>query len=212
MLHGSLAHAESTGQVATWRSLPRPAPRSCTAHWSPRGGRALDSFASYRRRGLRIGMGTDTWPPDMILNMQLGLMLGRVMEGDAGAVRAEDLFDAATIGGANALGRTDLGRLMPGAMADIVVFDFSNDRIGQVIDPIQTLLIGALGRDVRHVVVGGRTVVTDGTVPGFDMHAANARAQAQFERLVARYPECTLGHPPVSGIFSSSYPMHLRAP
>lgn len=26
-------------------------------------------------------MGTDTWPPDMVLNMQLGLMLGRVMTG-----------------------------------------------------------------------------------------------------------------------------------
>jgi cytosine/adenosine deaminase-related metal-dependent hydrolase len=49
----------------------------------------------------------------------LGLMLCRVVEGDAAAVRAEDLFDAATIGGANALGRFDLGRLQPGAAADI---------------------------------------------------------------------------------------------
>jgi len=177
---------------------------------SARGGRALDSFAGYRRRGLRIGMGTDTWPPDMILNMQLGLMLGRVMEGDASAVRAEDVFDAATIGGADAIGRPDLGRLVPGAMADIVVHDFSNDRIGQVTDPIQTLLIGASGRDVRHVVVGGRTVVTDGTVAGFDMHAATARAQVQFEGLMARYPERTIGHPPVGGIFSSSYQVHGR--
>jgi hypothetical protein len=42
-------------------------------------------------------MGTDTWPPDMLLNLQLGLMLCRVMEGDPAAVRAEDLFDAATM-------------------------------------------------------------------------------------------------------------------
>ena len=112
---------------------------------SARGGRALDSFAGYRRRGLRIGMGTDTWPPDMVLNMQLGLLLCRVMDGEPTSVRAEDMFDAATIGGADALGRPDLGRLMPGAMADIVVFDFGNDRIGQTIDPIQTLLIGAPG-------------------------------------------------------------------
>ncbi len=62
------------------------------------------------------------------------------MEADASAIRAEDLFDAATIGGADALGRPDLGRLMPGAMADIVVHDLSNDRIGQVIDPSGTNL------------------------------------------------------------------------
>jgi cytosine/adenosine deaminase-related metal-dependent hydrolase len=174
---------------------------------SARGGRTLDSFAAYRRRGLRIGMGTDTWPPDMVLNMQLGLMLCRVMEGDAGCVRAADLFDAATIGGADALGRPDLGRLMPGAQADIVVFDFANDRIGQTIDPIQTLLIGGSGRDVRHVVVAGRRVVTDGQIPGMDMAAATARAQVQFAGLMARYPERTWGHPPAEEIFSSSYPL-----
>jgi cytosine/adenosine deaminase-related metal-dependent hydrolase len=177
---------------------------------SARGGRALDSFARYRQRGLRIGMGTDTWPPDMVLNMQLGLILSRVMDGDAASVRAADLFDAATIGGADALGRPDLGRLMPGAAADIVVFDFGHDRIGQTIDPIQTLLIGSAGRDVRHVVVAGRSVVIDGQIPGLDMRAASERAQAQFAGLIARYPERTWGHPPVSEIFSASYPVRKR--
>ncbi len=179
---------------------------------SARGGRALDSFAHYRRLGLRIGIGTDTWPPDIVLNLQVGLMMSRVMDGDAGSVTARDMFDAATIGGADALGRSDLGRLAPGAMADIVVFDFGNDRIGQVIDPIQTLLIGASGRDVRHVVVGGRMVVVDGAIPGLDMRAASARAQAQFAGLMVRYPERTLGHPPVDEIFASSYPVRRRYP
>ena len=174
---------------------------------SARGGRALDSFARWRRHGLRIGMGTDTWPPDMVLNLQLGLMLCRVMDNDPAAARAEHLFDAATIGGADALGRADLGRLEPGALADIVVFDLAGDRIGQVIDPIQTLLIGASGRDVRHVVVGGRMVVVNGVLPGFDAPAAGVRAQAQFDALKQHYPERTLGHPPVAEIFSSSYPL-----
>src|SRR5262249_1106936 len=177
---------------------------------SARGGRALNSFTSYRAKGLRIGMGTDTWPPDMCLNLQIGLMLSRVMDGDAGSVRAEDMFDAATVGGADALGRPDLGRLMPGAMADIVVFDFGHDRIGQTIDPIQTLLVGASGRDGRHVVIAGRMVVVDGTTPSIDMAAASIRAQAQFDGLIARYPERTLGHPPIGEIFSSSYPVRRR--
>jgi cytosine/adenosine deaminase-related metal-dependent hydrolase len=174
---------------------------------SARGGRALDSFARYRAMGIRIGMGTDTWPPDMVLNMQTGLLLCRVMEGDSAAVRAEDMFDAATTAGADALGRPDLGRLMPGAAADIVVFDLSGDRIGQVIDPIQTLLIGGSGRDVRDVVVAGRFVVVDGEIPGMDMQAATRQAQAQFEGLMARYPERTWGHPPASEIFSTAYPV-----
>ena len=85
-------------------------------------------------------MGTDTWPPDMLLNLQLGLMLCRVVEGDPGAVRAEDL--SATIGGADAVGRSDLGRLQPGAAADMVVFDVGDDYIGRSLDPIQSLMVG----------------------------------------------------------------------
>ena len=174
---------------------------------SARGGRALESLARCRALGLRVGMGTDTWPPDMVLNMQLGLMLCRVMEGSADAARAEDLLDAATINGADALGRPDLGRLKAGAAADIVVFDFGNPRIGQVIDPVQTLLIGSSGRDIRDVFVAGRQVVADGAIPGFDLAAAHRQAQAQFDRLVARYPERTFGQPPIEAIFSASYPV-----
>lgn len=171
-----------------------------------RGGRALDSFSKYRARGLNIGLGTDTWPPDLLANMQVGALLSRVSDGSALNTRAADLYDAATIGGADALHRPDLGRLMPGAQADITVFDFSHPLIGQVIDPIQTLLVGGAGRDVRDVFVAGRHVVQNGEIPGFDLAAAHARAQAQFDGLVAKYPERTWKHPPVERIFTSSYP------
>lgn len=170
-----------------------------------RHGAALNHFSGLRRRGLRIGMGTDTWPPDMILNMQIGLMLGRVMAADMEALKSADLYDAATLGGADALGRADLGRLQAGATADIVVFDLSNDRLGQVIDPIACLMTSASGRDVHSVIIGGRTVMADRTIPGFDFEAAHLRAQAQFERLIGRYPERTWRHPEVKDIFPPSY-------
>jgi cytosine/adenosine deaminase-related metal-dependent hydrolase len=171
-----------------------------------RGGRALDSFAKYRAMGLNIGLGTDTWPPDLIPNMQVGVLLCRVAEGTAQSARAADYYDAATIGGADALGRPDLGRLIPGAKADVVVIDLSNPLIGQVIDPIQTLLIGGSGRDVRDVFTDGVCRVRDGAVLGFDLVAGAAQAQAQFDGLVAKYPERTWKHPPLGEIFRASYP------
>jgi cytosine/adenosine deaminase-related metal-dependent hydrolase len=171
-----------------------------------RGGRALDSFSKYKARGLNIGLGTDTWPPDLLANMQIGALLSRISDGTALNTRAADLYDAATTGGADALHRPDLGRLAPGAQADITVFDLSHPLIGQVIDPIQTLLIGGAGRDVSDVFVAGRHVVQNGVLPGFDLAAAHARAQSQFDGLVAKYPERTWKHPPVERIFTSSYP------
>jgi cytosine/adenosine deaminase-related metal-dependent hydrolase len=178
---------------------------------SGRFGNVIRSFRRYRAMGLNIGLGTDTSPPDMVLNMQIGMMLCRLVEGAPDAVRSEDYYDAATLGGAKALGRDDLGRLAPGAMADITVFDLSRPELGQVIDPIQTMMIAGHGRCFRTVIVGGRFAVEDHAIPGVDEAADTARAQAQFERLMALYPVRTVGHPPVEAIFSTAYPVVRRS-
>lgn len=174
---------------------------------SGRHGNVLRSFARVRAMGIGLGLGTDTAPPDMILNMQAGLMLCRVVEHAAAACRAEEFWDAATLGGARALLRDDLGRLAPGAKADLIVLDLGLPHHGQVIDPVQTLLLAGQGRDVRHTMVDGRFAMWDRTIPGVDEAADLRRAQAQFERLMALYPERTLNHPPVEEIFSASYPV-----
>ena len=177
---------------------------------SARFGEGLESFKTYRARGLRMGLGTDTSPPDMLLNMQIGLILCRLAEHSATACRSEDYFDAATLGGADALGRRDLGRLAAGCRADIVVWNLAGPDIGQVVDPIQTLMIGGTGRDVHSVIIDGRFVMEDRTIPGMDYEADVLHAQRQFEGLVARYPDRTFGHPGVSEIFSTAYPVIAR--
>jgi cytosine/adenosine deaminase-related metal-dependent hydrolase len=148
----------------------------------------------------------------MILNMQIGIILARVIDGSAEAVRSEDYYDAATLGGAAALLRDDLGRLVPGAKADITVLDLSAPDLGQAIDPIQTMMIAGRGRHFSTVIIDGRFVMEGGVIPDTDPAGDAARAQAQFDRLVAQYPQRTFGHPPVEEIFSSAYPVVRRAP
>jgi cytosine/adenosine deaminase-related metal-dependent hydrolase len=152
-------------------------------------------------------MGTDTHPPDMIQNMAVGLMTARLAERDSGAVSAGDLYTAATLGGARALGRDDLGRLAPGARADIAVIALDDPAIGQVIDPIQTILLNGSGRDVRTVIIDGRIVMQDGVIPGVDHDAMRKGAQARFDAMVAQYPDRTFGHPPLEEIFAPTYPL-----
>ena len=67
------------------------------------------------------------------------------------------------------------------------------------------MMLTGHGRDFVAVVIDGRFVMEDRTIPGIDEAADNARAQRQFEGVMARYPERTSGHPPMSEIFSSSY-------
>ncbi|MFO1035294.1 MAG: amidohydrolase family protein [Geminicoccaceae bacterium] len=167
----------------------------------------MESFARYRRMGIRIGMGTDTYPPDMIMNMREAVHICRIAEKDDTALSAAEVYTAATIGGAEALGRSDLGRLAPGCKADLTVIRLDAVELGQVFDPIQALVLAGSGRDVDTVVVNGRIVMQDRQLPGIDLAALRDRAQAQYEKLISTYPERSPGNPPVEKIFAPSFPL-----
>jgi len=174
---------------------------------SARSGSILKSFSACRKRGINIAMGTDTTPPDMLMNLLTGLIAGRIADGAPDRLRSADLFDAATIGGAKALGRGDIGHLSPGARADIAVFDLDDTIMAATVDPITTIVTGGSGKITRAVFVDGRASMINRKLAGLDMQQARRQAQAQFDGLIAKYPERSWNHPPVAEIFPSSYPI-----
>ncbi|HVK92811.1 MAG TPA: amidohydrolase family protein, partial [Mycoplana sp.] len=178
---------------------------------SGRGGSILNSFSACRKRGINIAMGTDTTPADMWMNLLVGLITGRIADRAPDQLRSADLFDAATLGGARALGRSDLGHLSPGARADIAVFDLDDTVMAPSIDPITTLVTGGSGKVTRAVFVDGRVSMLSRKVAGIGMAEARKKAQAQYDRLIAKYPERSWGNPPVSDIFPPSYPIEVDA-
>jgi cytosine/adenosine deaminase-related metal-dependent hydrolase len=178
---------------------------------SARGGSTLNSFSRCRERGINIAMGTDTAPADMMMNLLVGLIACRINDRAPDRVRCADLFDAATLGGAKALDRDDLGKLAPGARADIAVFGLDDAVMAPSIDPITTLVTGGSGKVTQAVFVDGRLSMRFGEVAGIDMTAARQRAQQQFDGLIAKYPERSWGHPSISEIFPPSYPIEVNA-
>lgn len=178
---------------------------------SIRHGEILDSFDHFRKFGINLALGTDTFPPDMIRVMDYGSNLGKYAAGDQSASSAADLFRAATLGGARALGRDDLGRLAAGAKADITVVDLGALRCGPIDDPIRTMLYNTNGGQVRTVIINGRTVMNDWRIPGLDEGALRTQAQEYFEAYKRAYtardylhrapdelfpPSCTVVAPP----------------
>lgn len=158
-----------------------------------RRGVVLRSFERYRKAGINIALGTDTAPADLVGEMQMAATLTKVVDQDPLAGSAADVFYAATIGGATALGRDDLGRLEPGAKADVTVFDLRALHLGVVDCPIKALVHYLSGGDVEHVFVDGTQVVQDGVVLGVDNDTLLAEAQAVWwdykAALVARDPQ-----------------------
>jgi 5-methylthioadenosine/S-adenosylhomocysteine deaminase len=80
----------------------------------------LRSFGDYRRAGINMRIGTDTYPHNFIEEMRNTVYIARSAAGRLDDTFASDVFDAATICGAKALRRDDIGRLAGGAKADIV--------------------------------------------------------------------------------------------
>jgi 5-methylthioadenosine/S-adenosylhomocysteine deaminase len=147
-----------------------------------RKGEILSAFGQYRRAGVNVTIGTDAFPMDMIREMRCAAIMGKVAERDPLAVTARDVFNAATLGGARALGREDLGRLAPGAKADIVIVDLTGLHVGLIDDPIKTLVYMASQRDVETVIVDGKIIVEDGRVLGVDEEALAKEANKVNQR------------------------------
>jgi cytosine/adenosine deaminase-related metal-dependent hydrolase len=146
----------------------------------------LENFGDYLRAGINMGIGTDTTPHNMLEEMRKAAVLARIAARDIAAVSTADLLHAATIGGANAVLRPDLGRLASGMKADIVVVDLEVSHMQPARDPLRSLVYHAAERAVRDVYVDGRQVVRDFTVLTLDQtDAAGRLADAQARMLAA---------------------------
>jgi 5-methylthioadenosine/S-adenosylhomocysteine deaminase len=154
--------------------------------------RSLDSWPKYRAAGVNLALGSDTYPRDLIMQMRTASYFGKVLSHDLFAASAAQVFEAATLGGARALGRDDLGRLAPGAKADLVLIDLATRdtlRFGPVRDPIKALVECGIGDDVVTVVVDGVVRMRDRSIPGVDLAALRRQAQEAAEAVWQRVQE-----------------------
>jgi cytosine/adenosine deaminase-related metal-dependent hydrolase len=123
---------------------------------------------------------------DMLMEMRYAAIMGKVAERNRAAVTAGDVFKAATLGGAKALGRTDLGRLAPGAKADIIIVDLTGLHTALTYDPIKTMVYFASQNDIETVIVDGRKVVEEGRIPRLDEQELARKADDVNRRYAQR--------------------------
>jgi cytosine/adenosine deaminase-related metal-dependent hydrolase len=171
-----------------------------------RDGEALNSFGRYRAKGINVALGTDTWPADLLDNMRQGLNIARLMEGGNALTSTLDMYNAATLGGAKALGRDDIGRLAPGAKADITVFSLRGLHLGPLFDPLKNLVLAGRGDDCIASYIDGRCVMQDGQVQGVDYPALQRQAQRQFEKLMRSHSDRAFGQPDWKTLFQPAIP------
>jgi 5-methylthioadenosine/S-adenosylhomocysteine deaminase len=143
---------------------------------------AMESFDRYLHAGVKIGLGTDTYPLDIISEMRYASLISRLVDKNASGARPAEVFNAVTIGGADALGRRDLGRLAAGAKADVVIINLRSARYGPMRDPINALVEYGSGSDVETVIVDGEVVVENGRSTRIDESELFVQAEAGAKR------------------------------
>jgi 5-methylthioadenosine/S-adenosylhomocysteine deaminase len=145
-----------------------------------------------RAAGVRVGLGTDGPASnddlDLWEEMRLAALLARLSTMDSTALTASDVLLMATRGGAEAVGRTDIGALEEGRWADLVHVAVDDPAFAAGLDvPDEQLLanlVWAAGaRLVQDVWVGGEQVVADREPTTVDRTKVQEAAGAVNRRL-----------------------------
>ena len=152
-------------------------------------GTILQDFGRYRAAGVVLGVGTDTIPHNYIEDLRYAAILARVASHDGHAARTADVFHAGTVGGADALMRSELGRLAVGAKADIVVLDCTHPVMMPLRDPLASLIHSAAERAVKDVYIDGVQTVKENECLTLDREQAVALVAEAQPRMEASVPD-----------------------
>jgi cytosine/adenosine deaminase-related metal-dependent hydrolase len=161
------------------------ATRTGVAHCPCSNMRLASGIAPIRKMlnaGVPVGLGVDGSASNdaahMVNEARQALLLARVgrslepfgCDHGPSEMTARDALALATRGGAEVLGRKDIGHLAPGMCADFAIFDLRTLGFagGAVHDPVGSLLLCA-SPQAAYTVVNGRVVVREGQLATVDL-------------------------------------------
>ena len=130
--------------------------------------------------GVRVGLGVDGSASNdaghLLNETRQAMLLQRVKNG-ADAMSAREALKVATLGGAEVLGRSDLGSLETGKRADFAVWEMVNLATAGNWDPVAALVLTGPHK-VRDLFVEGRAIVRSGEMQTLNLPALIARQNA----------------------------------
>jgi cytosine/adenosine deaminase-related metal-dependent hydrolase len=129
------------------------------------------------RAGVKVGLGVDGSASNdsshLLAEARQAMLLTRVRHG-AKAMSVLQALRLATMGGAECLGRDELGSIEPGKAADLAIFDLDEIGYSGSWDPVGALLFCQPAR-VRTLLINGRVVVQDGELQTVDLQEVQRR-------------------------------------
>ncbi|HWO58662.1 MAG TPA: amidohydrolase family protein [Umezawaea sp.] len=192
-VHGASLSADSYHRIAaTGGSV------SVSTESEQSAGQGYPPTWALRAHGIPVSLSMDTsvwWSGDLFSAMRSTLGADRSREhleahakGDTvthSSLRAQQVVEWATLGGARALGRDSrLGSVEVGKAADLVLLKNDHSPVSfPLLNPHGHIAFQAQRADVHTVLVGGRIVKADGKLVGIDLAAVRAKVEDTVEHL-----------------------------
>lgn len=117
---------------------------------------------------------------------------GGTFEGGADAATVEDVIRWGTQGGAQVLGLSDIGTLEIGQQADLVVYQLDDPRYMGLHDMAIGPVASGGQAQIKHMLIGGKTVIENNHIPNLDMRELAAQAREAVKKLQQRAEKMAL--------------------
>ncbi len=147
------------------------------------GGFPILNIPAMKKEGMNLSLGCDGSATNDSSNLLDSLRMAYLMQTfhskqRGGSPSPYEMLKMATSGGAEMMGRTDLGSLEPGKGADLFMIDVNRlEMAGTLHDPANMLARTAVTGPVYMTMINGKVVYEDGNMIGIDEQALLKKAE-----------------------------------
>jgi cytosine/adenosine deaminase-related metal-dependent hydrolase len=151
-------------------------------------GNKMHSHSKYIAAGINVSIGCDTSPQDMLNEMRMASYTSKLADWSCFSGTAREIFNSATLGGARAIGRDNLGKVSQGCLADLVIINMETINNVPCRDPVKNIVNAATRADVEYVIVNGEIIVEDGRLLTVDESELLKQVQKTTEKIWDKIP------------------------
>ena len=134
-------------------------------------------------KGVRVSLGSDGYMNDMFDVMRGAFLIHKARLQDPGTMKAEQVFEMATLQGAEALGLDNVGALKPGFVADLQLIDANFPTPSTEENLIEQVILYRSGHHVDSVMIAGKWKLKNGEILGADLENQRESVHRQARRL-----------------------------
>ena len=146
-------------------------------------GGGVAPFPDFLKMGARVALGTDGYINNFFEVMRGAFLIHKAYRRDPQVMKAQEVFEMATWRGADAIGRKDLGRIAPGARADLITIRLDTPTPITVHNLYEQLVLYRNPHNVRDVVINGKILKRDGILTKADVQAVKEKLRTVTGKL-----------------------------